>query len=432
MCKIKVKYFGPIKEGYAENDGWLDINKVTVFIGDQASGKSTLAKLVSIFLWLEKSIVKHTLPIEVLNTDIFKRLCIQQEIYEYFSSDTLIAFKGTVYEFEYNEQKSSFVGKYIEDALSKYIMPKIQYVSAARNLLTILYNIKTPNVIDKEGNLIDSSGIPYMVRDLNYEYIRGLQKFAKDGFELPINDTKVYFENHNTFIKTKDKRVSMSSAASGIQSITPLLVVSKFLSDEVNKDIFEKIQTLEPQLLKIIEHELLTESQELHSKFKQIVAFGSGILNKDEAERELIKRLLKYIPSSFVNVVEEPEQNLFPVSQQSVINQLLEYNNSIVDNKLIITTHSPYIIGYLSLAVKAYQVLNKSKNEHNKSEINKIVPITSSFDGSGLNIYELDASDGTIGKLEDYNGIPLATNYLNRELAIKNEQYAQLLDLEDE
>lgn len=431
MCKIKVKYFGPIKEGLVENDCWLDINKVTVFIGDQASGKSTLAKLVSIFLWLEKSIIKQSLPVNDLNTDIFKRLCIQQEIYEYFLPNTFIAFKGTVCEFEYDEQKATFVGRYIESELSKYIMPKIQYVSAARNLLTILYNIKTQNIMDYEGNLIDSSGIPFMVRDLNYEYIKGLQKFAKDGFVLPLNETKVFFDNHNTFVKTKDKRVSMSSAASGIQSITPLLVVSKSISNEVNKDVFDKIQTVEPQLLKIIKQDSFTENEKLYNKFKQIVSFGSGVLKNDETERELRKILLKYLPSKFINIVEEPEQNLFPSSQQSVINQLLEYNNTCFENKLIITTHSPYIVGYLSLAVKAYQVYYKTSNETVKSKINNIVPINSIFNSELLDIYELNGSDGTINKLGNYNGIPSAANFLNIELASKNELYAQLLDLED-
>lgn len=431
MCKIKVKYFGPIKEGFLDKDGWLDVNKVTVFIGDQASGKSTLAKLVSIFLWLEKSIVKQTLHVNDLNTDIFKRLCLQQEIYEYFLPNTFIAFKGTVCEFEYDEQKSTFIGKYNKSEFSKYIMPKIQYVSAARNLLTILYNIKTQNIIDKEGNLIDSSGIPFMVRDLNYEYIKGLQKFAREGFVLPLNETKVYFDNHNTFVKTNDKRVSMSSAASGIQSITPLLVVSKSISNEVNNDIFDKIQTIEPQLLKIIKQDSFTENEELYNKFNQIVSFGSGVLKNDDTESELRNILVKYLPSKFVNIVEEPEQNLFPSSQQSVINQLLEYNNTLSDNKLIITTHSPYVVGYLSLAVKAYQVYNKTNDESVKSKVNNIVPVKSIFNSEGLDIYELDASDGIINKLENYNGIPSATNFLNIELASKNELYAQLLDLEE-
>ena len=43
MSKIRVKNFGPIKGGYQENDGWLDVKKVTLFIGNQGSGKSTIA-----------------------------------------------------------------------------------------------------------------------------------------------------------------------------------------------------------------------------------------------------------------------------------------------------------------------------------------------------------------------------------------------------
>ena len=38
---------------------------------------------------------------------------------------------------------------------------------------------------------------------------------------------------------------------------------------------------------------------------------------------------------------------------------------------------------------------------------------------------------GSIQKLGDYNGIPSSKNYLNKELAEKNELYAKLLDLED-
>ncbi|MBO4372301.1 MAG: AAA family ATPase, partial [Bacteroidales bacterium] len=53
-----------------------------------------------------------------------------------------------------------------------------------------------------------------------------------------------------------------------------------------------------------------------------------------------------------LNIIEEPEQNLFPSSQRKMLNALLEFNNSVEENQLIITTHSPYIINYLMLAIK--------------------------------------------------------------------------------
>lgn len=58
MSKIKIRNFGPIKLGCLENDGWIDIKKVTVFTGNQGSGKSTLAKLISTFTWMEKVLTR--------------------------------------------------------------------------------------------------------------------------------------------------------------------------------------------------------------------------------------------------------------------------------------------------------------------------------------------------------------------------------------
>ena len=39
MSRIKIKNFGPLKETASVTDGWIDIKKVTVFTGNQGSGK---------------------------------------------------------------------------------------------------------------------------------------------------------------------------------------------------------------------------------------------------------------------------------------------------------------------------------------------------------------------------------------------------------
>ncbi|MBO7134648.1 MAG: AAA family ATPase [Bacteroidales bacterium] len=433
MSRIKIKNFGPIHGGFIENDGWMDVKKVTMLIGDQGSGKSTMAKLVSLFSWMEKSLVSDKISGEQLNVEVFKNLCVQQEIYEYFSEDTILAYEGDVCNFEYDESKKYFKGEIVTERHKNYILPKIQYVSAARNLLTILYSISLQNIIDKAGNIIDmSSNIPFMVRDLNIEYMKAMERLAKKGYALPINDTSVYYQNHNTFVVSKGKRISMSAASSGVQSITPLLIVSSYLSGEVQKDIFEKIQNIDTNLKNRIEQELSKESESLSNKFKQIYSFGKGVLKESDNVSFLEKKLKSFIPSSFINIVEEPEQNLFPSSQQKVLYSLLEHNNAIDSNKLIVTTHSPYIINYLMLAIKALEIEQKAgDNKDIKSKIYEIVPEKALIPLQSVAIYELDEKTGNISCLENTMGLPSNENYLNNELGETNTLFSNLMEIED-
>jgi hypothetical protein len=129
--------------------------------------------------------------------------------------------------------------------------------------------------------------------------------------------------------------------------------------------------------------------------------------------------------------VEEPEQNLFPSSQQGVLNELLKYTNATDGNKLIMTTHSPYLLIYLTLCVEADKLKKKAKKEELKSKLNDIVPLASTVDGNDLVVYQLDEKNGTIEKLKNYKGLPSDENKLNDGLTEANDEFSKLLDLED-
>ena len=423
MSRIKIRNFGPIRDGFVDNDGWMDIKKVTVMIGDQGSGKSTMAKLISVFSWLEKNIIRNDLSVEQLNTTIFNNLCIQQELGEYFFEDTVIAYEGEGYSFEYDEKKDSFTGVITNtEKYREYVLPKIQYVSSARNLLTILYNISWQNIIDRNGNIVDlSSNIPFMVKDMNKEYMKALEKLARDGFSLPLNDTSVYYQNYSTFIVTKGTQISMSAASSGIQSITPLLLVSRYLSDEVQKDVLDKVQNMDNNLKNRIESEFAKEEGKLSEKFKQLYSFGKEILTKEEDAKSLREKLKRFIPSSFVNIVEEPEQNLFPLSQQKVINRLLEYNNAIKENKLIISTHSPYILTALNNSILAEEVFEKTGRSIDAYTPEKRVAF------ADVAAYQFE--DGRIVSIKDEKTKLIDAEAIDSCSAEINSDFDELLDL---
>ena len=71
---LKIRNFGPIKNGYSGNDGFMPFSKYVFFCGPQATGKSCVAKLFSTFSWLEKAMVKGEYEIDYV-TDEFHLFC---------------------------------------------------------------------------------------------------------------------------------------------------------------------------------------------------------------------------------------------------------------------------------------------------------------------------------------------------------------------
>lgn len=101
-----------------------------------------------------------------------------------------------------------------------------------------------------------------------------------------------------------------------------------------------------------------------------------------------------------------------------------------LDNKLIMTSHSPYLINYLTLAVKANYLKEQIQKEELRVKLDSIVPLNSTVKSNDLLIYEMNERDGSIGKLESYNGLPSDENELNEMLGESNELFAQLLEIQ--
>ena len=53
------------------------------------------------------------------------------------------------------------------------------------------------------------------------------------------------------------------------------------------------------------------------------------------------------------------------------------------------------------------------------------------IDGNTLSIYEFNEKNGEIIKLEKFEGLPSDHNYLNEKMGEFNEQFVELLEIED-
>jgi len=105
-------------------------------------------------------------------------------------------------------------------------------------------------------------------------------------------------------------------------------------------------------------------------------------------------------------------------------------------NDLIITTHSPYILNYLTLAMKGGEVLESIRNKKTTDvlkfevQLGKIVPITACISHKDVCVYQLD-TDGSILPLGQENGVMSDDNFLNNSLAETNQLFDALLEIEE-
>jgi predicted ATPase len=412
MSKIRIKNFGPIKEGFKETlpDGtvnnWLDVKKVTVFIGNQGSGKSTVAKLISTLTWIEKAIEKRILKQDELSLyNRFLKQLAYQRIDKYINANSEIEFIGNAYSLKFKD--GVFIAT--KSSTNGYKLPKIMYVPAERSFLSVF---DRPDKVKK---------LPLPVYTFNEEFDTAKHLYA-EGLELPINKVRFEFDKFNKIAHIvgdeNSYKIRLSEASSGFQSIVPLYLVSKYLMDKIENKIEDET----------IQEESLEEQKKIDKQVKAIL--DDPELTEDIKQSYLRQLSANKKPSCFVNIVEEPEQNLFPSSQQKILNSLLEINNRNENNKLIMTTHSPYLINYLTLSVKAEMVKSNLNSESSRNKLSEIVPLESTLNAENLIIYELNEADGSIKKLPDYKGLPSDENYLNSGLEDSNELFAQLQEIE--
>ena len=334
--QLVVKNFGPIK------DATVDFKRVTVFIGPTGGGKSTLAKLAAVFRQFSSFLSKeeglrrrmNSLGIEnyfsetssiewlafparmrfengnwtvgfhnVVRTEQQKA---QQLIYELQkeinSLKELVEKNGRPSDFD--NQVADIEGKrlIVEDFIKNHAAPKQpQYLPAERILLAILGD-NWPDLISEKSSLPSALLL----------FAKGFLNARKEIEHLPLVGIDAHYqhsEDRDRIVLGNGKTLMLSETASGIQSVTPLLVLLEHLSR-----------------------------------------------NTEQAQ-------------SFI--IEEPELNLYPTAQQGLLNWLVEKCTK-GENDLTITTHSPYVLSALNLALYANKVATQFP--HQSKKVAKLIP----------------------------------------------------------
>ncbi len=405
MRQLRIKNTGPVRNGFSANDGFLDIKKVTVFIGNQASGKSTAAKLFSAMTWIEKALARGD-----FNAKFFARknkfrnsILGYHRIENYLTDNSELEYKGEGCSIRFQDGNLNIIPA--EDAI--YNQPQILYIPAERNLVSY---IKKP----KELKYSSESMLDFLA------VFEDAKSALKNPLEIPVKDAFLEYDrlNDTLNIKGEDYKIRLSEASSGLQSLTPMILVSGHLADTVRRSaVSGSLNALE----------ILRFKEEITA------IVNNESLNEEQKKAAVSAIAVKFRKTEFINIVEEPEQNLFPESQQKMLWKLLEFNNYSSGNKLLITTHSPYLISYLSLAVKAGYIEKKVQNNPSLLEkLYSLVPRYALLQPDQLAVYQFQDTNGTIEELPLIDGIPSDSNQLNQYLAKGNDLFDQLLEIEEQ
>lgn len=361
--QLIVKNFGPIK------DATVDFKRVTVFIGPTGGGKSTLAKLAAVFatgMYYEKSNndFKRKSAYEHYG---LKNFFLENTFLFYTSAQFLLSFSNGEHESEqkYHNVEINF------DPNDKHLIETILSGADELGILPINSEIRlflerlldtsdiskklpsfektykefysyTPVYIPASrlfipsveyswaGLLRDDIGLPKDILDFANKFSISRQEVA----ELNINFLKAkYVHNNNQdFIRIHESETlfRLYETASGIQSVTPMLVLLEHLSR-----------------------------------------------NTEQAQ-------------SFI--VEEPELNLFPLAQFELVKILVEkcaQTNG--KNDLVVTTHSPYVLTALNLLCYAHRIAQQ--DEATAKKVAKLIPRHCWIDPDQFAAYYVDRPD---------------------------------------
>lgn len=412
MSRLRIKNFGPIGPGLSEGDGWIDIKRVTVFIGNQGSGKSTLAKLYSTFSWIEKALVRGDYEKKWferkgrLKSQFLRYHRLENYLETSSRGDVEIEYEGEACALRFKNRQLSIR----ETGHQGYALPQVMYVPAERNFISYVRN-------PRELKLSSESLKEFLTAfDQAKESLRG-------SLKLPINDSEIEYDKLNKILNIKGSgyKLRLTDASSGFQSFVPVYLVSQNLAGTVREQSQKSQQPMSADEL---------------NRFKRGVEgiFANENLTEEQKRAALSVLSSRFNKTAFINIVEEPEQNLFPSSQWDILKSLLSFNNQGPHNHLVLTTHSPYIVNFLSLAIQGkhlQQRLIDEKREDLLPALYDIVPLQALLQSDDVAIYQCNERDGSITRLPCFEGIPSDRNLLNEWLLAGNELFDQLLELEE-
>ena len=437
----------------------IELKKSVVLIGEQASGKSTIAKLIYYFKSLREdlfnkiynqSIVEESFKFQVTTHLNFPA---RKKFYDFFGST--LHLRDFEIKFYYNVEENKYLQLTLnkEKKLNSFFSHAIKLnelsgkITGIRNLL--------PNEINKE-NISDI--LAYNQEKL--KYAEQLSNLLKETFCCKQDDNLFIVAGRNATVgysesfekqflldahtqyedsyKKKQQTIDETLMLDFMERIVSMKGLFKKFGD-FNSYLNSANSSKRPELQIIINtiEEILKGKYKIDNWGEQII-FNSVtdehvyLSNASSGQQEVIRILQDIFLSiaqnkNVLRIVEEPEVHLFPMAQKKVIELLVQMAKKNGNNQLIITTHSPYVLTVFNNLLFAQRVIDKNPNV--ESEVNEIISKESRLKSDDFSAYVLErrVDDVIISKsiIDDKTGM-INQNYLDTVSEILSNEFNAL------
>lgn len=396
--KLIIKNFGPIKS--AE----LELGRFNVLIGEQATGKSTVAKLLAVCRYF--SYIADTSISGYPSEHNFRNGLAAWGLTEFVKSDSYIEYSNIHYDLIV-KQVTFELPQYDEDGTVDYHKEAFFH----------------PDLKPKSSEFIN------LLAEL--EKIKPTSKAGKIDFELLAwtiptsflqNDVTAVLDNPFYIPAERALQSIFSLGKSSIQNISDALFSQLADLDRIARAFRSEIYIAPLDIVyKNVEGKgyiRKTAEKQFYSLYHAATGYQSSIpvVLTTKYFNERIKK-------SGYFIIEELEQNLFPSAQQRFVNYLVDSTLNF-GNTVLLTTHSPYILTALNNLLYAY----KTGQEH-KHEVNKVIQEKYWLNPEDVSVYMM-MPDGTCEDIVDREEDLIKAEKIDTISQKINEDFNALMEIE--
>ena len=371
MHHIMIKNLGPI------NKCSIDIDQFTVFTGAQASGKSTIAKSIFFFRTvkddIEDIIIRRSTNLSA-ELSLYKTITnvLRNKFLQLFGSSRAMSNELFL---KYNYDSNTYISiKLRSDMGDDYVSPNYVFLEYSNNIRDFLnkYN-ETKELLPSDMYLLYSDLKSLFCDDCETIFIPAGRSLitlltAQLNYIFTIMDDEQRYSIDFCTQKYVERilriRSSFNEGIHGFlekKSITGVTSVANYSSIIKCIEIVNKV--LKGQY-KFVSGEERLEIE--NGRYVKINYTSSGQQESVWIFNILLYQLINNT-KTFI-ILEEPEAHLYPNAQKDIIDLLSIFINC--GNSLLLTTHSPYILGAANNLLLADSV---QKNIQDKNRITEIV-----------------------------------------------------------